>query len=90
MAKLASKGKRNAMKRQVPGGVPGIFPFVRHGDDIFVVEVWPIVITTIEPFLRWRRIVQVSLKPTLYDIVIVLLRPEQPGEALAHDILRIR
>src|SRR5690242_21272322 len=27
----------NAVKSEVPGGVPGIFPFVGHGDDVFVV-----------------------------------------------------
>src|SRR6266446_2324535 len=31
------EGQRNAVKRQVPRGVPRIFPLVRHGNNVVVV-----------------------------------------------------
>ena len=35
--------QRDAVKRQVPRGIPRIFPFVGHGNDVGVVEMLPIV-----------------------------------------------
>ena len=35
-------GQRNHVKGQVPGGVPGIFPLVGHGDDVAVEQVPPV------------------------------------------------
>src|SRR6185312_2741693 len=45
------KGKRNAMECQVPRGIPGIFPFVRHGDDIGIVEMCPVGVPPMETFM---------------------------------------
>ena len=39
--------QRDAVKGQVPAGVPGIFPFVRHRDHIEVVEVLPLAVAPI-------------------------------------------
>mmetsp|Transcript_25840 Transcript_25840/g.42091 ORF Transcript_25840/g.42091 Transcript_25840/m.42091 type:complete len:226 (-) Transcript_25840:354-1031(-) len=39
------QSQRQAMKRQIPGGIPGIFPFVWHGDHVQVVEMIPIFIS---------------------------------------------
>ena len=35
-------GERQTVKRQIPGGVPRIFPLVRHRDDVGIVEVAPV------------------------------------------------
>ena len=42
------------MKGQIPGGRPGIFPLVWHGNDIKVVQVFPIAIAPIFT-IRGRR-----------------------------------
>src|SRR5712691_12528736 len=42
-----SQGQWNAMKRQVPRGVPGILPFVRHGNNVVVVEMRPILVAAV-------------------------------------------
>ena len=34
--------ERQAVKREIPGGVPGVFPLVRHRDHVVVHEVIPI------------------------------------------------
>src|SRR5207245_9115477 len=36
--------QRNAMKRKIPRGVPGVFPLVGHGDNVRVVEIEPFLI----------------------------------------------
>ncbi len=36
--------QRQAVEAQVPGGVPRIFPFIRHGDHVGVVQVHPLVV----------------------------------------------
>ena len=81
--------KRNAVKCQVPCGVPGILPFVWHGDHIGVVEVPPIPVAPVLAFGGWGRVARISLQPILDDVVIELLRPQHAGEALAHYVLRV-
>ena len=44
--------ERNAVERQVPGGVPGEFPFVRHRDDVGVVEMCPAAVPAVLPLAR--------------------------------------
>ena len=41
--------QRNAVKREIPGGIPGILPLVRHGDDVGVVDMRPIRVASMEP-----------------------------------------
>ena len=36
-----------AMKSKIPRGVPGIFPLVRHRDDVGVVEMRPVVVSPV-------------------------------------------
>ena len=36
--------QRDAVESQVPGGVPGIFPLVRHGQHVGVIEVQPVAV----------------------------------------------
>ncbi len=44
--------ERDTMKTQVPGGEPGIFPFVGHRQNFIAVQVLPVVIATILPLLQ--------------------------------------
>ena len=82
--------QRNAVKRQVPCGVPGILPFVGHGDDVGVVQMRPLVIAAVAALRRRRRIARIAFEPLLHHVVIELLGPQHAGKALAHDILRVR
>ncbi len=80
----------NAVKCQVPRGVPGILPLVRHGDDVRVVQMSPLVVATLPALWGWRRIAKIALQPILNYVVIELLGPQHTGEALTHDVLRVR
>ena len=46
--------ERDAMKRQIPRGEPRIFPFVRHRNDVGVVQVLPIGVAAVFAFRRRR------------------------------------
>ena len=55
---------RHAVKSQIPRGVPRIFPLVRHGNDVGVVKVRPIVISPVARALRiGLRLRGVALEP---------------------------
>ena len=45
--------QRHAMKGKVPCCEPWVFPFVRHGNHIGVVQMLPVTVTTM--FALWRR-----------------------------------
>src|ERR1700751_4663544 len=47
--------ERNTVESQIPRRVPRIFPFVRHGDDVVVVEMSPILVSSVLPLFRRRR-----------------------------------
>ena len=83
------QGERDAVKSQVPRGVPGIFPLVGHGDDVGVVEVRPIVIASGGALWRRRRIAGIAVQPLFDHVVIELLRPQESGEALAHYVFGV-
>ena len=86
MAKSASTmASGDAMKRQVPGGVPRILPFVGHRDDVGVVEVMPFVIASGHALCRGVGSAGIALKPTADVVMIELLAPQQTAERLAHD-----
>src|SRR5437588_4472219 len=72
------------MKRQVPGGVPGVLPFIRDRDDVGVIEMFPIVIAALASLSRRRRRLRITVQPLLNDIVIVLLGPKQSAQRLPH------
>ena len=77
------------MKSQIPGGVPRVFPLVWHGDHVGVVEMGPFMVSTVFPPSGWRRICRVAFKPVLDNVMVKLLRPQEPAKRLTHDILRI-
>ena len=77
------------MKCQVPRGVPGILPLVGHGNHIGVVEVCPILVAAVPPLSRRRWTSRIAFEPLALYVVIELLRPQQPSDALPHHVLRV-
>jgi hypothetical protein len=43
------RDQRQAVERQVPARIPGKFPFVRHRDDVEVMDMLPVVVATSAP-----------------------------------------
>ena len=70
------------MERQIPRGVPRIFPLVGHRDDVGVVQIRPIVISALEALRIGRRLRRIAPKPAAHVVVIALLAPQQPRERL--------
>ena len=66
------ESERNAMESEIPRGIPGIFPFVRHGDDVIVVEMRPILVAAFFALGRRRGTSRVSFQPGL-DVVVLKL-----------------
>ena len=81
--------QRDAVERQVPGGVPRVLPLVGHRDDVVVVEVRPLVVAADLARRRRRRLGRIAVEPALDVVVIELLAPQQAGEGLAHDAARV-
>src|SRR5580700_5836298 len=79
----------DAVKAQVPGRIPGILPFVRHGDDVVVIEVGPLLVAAFQAIRRRRRTGGIAFEPGTNVIVIKLLGPQQAAESLAHDVFRV-
>ncbi len=66
-------GQRDAVKGEVPGGVPRVLPLVGHRDDVAVVEVRPLVVAAAAA-LRWRwREGGIAIEPAAHVVVEVLL-----------------
>mmetsp|Transcript_77902 Transcript_77902/g.225325 ORF Transcript_77902/g.225325 Transcript_77902/m.225325 type:complete len:260 (+) Transcript_77902:1552-2331(+) len=74
------------MEGQVPGGVPGEFPLVGHGDDVAILHVVPIAVAD-GPARRLgrRRTRRVALEEGVDVEVVELFRPDHPGQSLALD-----
>src|ERR1044072_9592041 len=77
------------MKRKIPRRVPRILPLGGHGNDIGVVEMFPLVIAAAHTLCRRLRCGRITTQPLLYDIVIELFGPEHTGECLTHDEPRV-
>ena len=59
----SSLRERNHVESQVPGGVPGILPVVRHGDDVAIVEMLPVVVAAVLAARRRRRLRGIAFQP---------------------------
>src|SRR6516225_11064863 len=70
------------MKGEVPGSKPGIFPLVRHRDDIGDNKVPPIAVAPVLPVLRRRGLSWIAIEPMLHIEVIKLLVPQHSSEGL--------
>src|SRR6516225_2563496 len=76
------EGQRTAMKGEVPGGKPRIFPAVGHRDDGARLEVLPMAVAAAEAAAGCRELV--ALEPALDVVVEELLAPDHAGERLPH------
>src|SRR5262249_48128600 len=70
------------MKGEVPGCEPGIFPLVRHRDDISDNKVSPIAVAPVLPVFRRGRLSRMAIEPMLHIEVIKLLVPQHSSEGL--------
>src|SRR5262249_18776903 len=66
------KGERDAVKSKIPSGVPGVFPFVWHRNDIGVVYVRPVAIPANPARLGWLRLSRITRQPILLHVVVKL------------------
>ena len=74
----------NAMESQVPRGEPRIFPFVRHGNYVGVVEMQPIAVAAVLALLgrrglRWIAIGPIALSRSDKTVWTTAIR-RAPGE----------
>src|SRR5262245_65744924 len=76
--------ENHAVKCEIPGREPGIFPFVRHRQDIGAFEMEPpLVARRGAACAIWRK--DSVTQPLRYRIVIELFAPQHSGEGLAHN-----
>ncbi len=75
----------DAVEGEIPGGIPGILPFVGHGNDVVVVEMGPILVAAFPTFRGRLGPSGIALEPVMNVVMIELLGPEHPGKGLAHD-----
>ena len=66
----------NAVKREVPRCVPRIFPFIWHGQNVFVVKMRPILVAAVPALWGWRGGSRIAFEPSSNIVVIKLLGPE--------------
>ena len=78
--------QRNTLKSQIPRGIPGELPFVRHRNDILVFQMLPIMVPAI--LLMWAMIRDAIalIDPSFHIVMIKLLAPEHAGKGLALDV----
>ena len=82
--------QRYTVERQIPCGVPGIFPLVRHRNDVGVIQVRLLMVPPIYSLGRRRRGPWIPLEPIADYIVIKLFRPQHAGERLPHHVPGVR
>src|ERR1041385_3887707 len=69
------QGQWNTVKGEVPGRIPGIFPFVRHRHDPLVVKMTPSRVTNMFALFRRRWLAGIAIEPLFNDVMIKLLAP---------------
>jgi hypothetical protein len=85
----STRRKRQHMESKIPGGVPGILPFIRHRDDVGIVHVTPMLVARGSLARRQVGIAAPLLQPAVYVKIKVLFGPQHPGQGLPHHIRRI-
>ena len=78
--------ERDGVECQIPRGVPRILPFVRHRNDVGVVEVRPVGVAAFLAAGRRSRLGGIALEPFANVVVKKLLRPDHAGKSLALDV----
>jgi hypothetical protein len=76
--------ERQAVERQIPGRVPGVLPGVGHGDDVGVDHVVPGAVADLPGPASGTGVGIVLLQPPAEVVLVVLLRPQHPGQGLPH------
>src|SRR5215472_9808736 len=82
LAKSRSTIQGNGVEGKIPCGIPGIFPFVGHGNHVVVEHVIPLLVS--HPAWPARADI-VFPQPELEIEEVMLLAPQHAGERLAHD-----
>ena len=77
------------MKAEVPGGIPGIFPLVGHGNHVVVYHVEPFPVPHVLPGPDSPDVCAVLSQPLVEIEIIILLRPSACGEGLTHHAYSI-
>src|SRR5689334_22140981 len=76
------------MERQIPGGEPWVFPFIRHGNDITAHHVKPLAVTNRHRTIGSAR--SVFPEPLVYFINVDLLAPKHASESLTNYLPGVR
>ena len=81
--------QRHAVEREVPRRVPRVLPLVGHRDDVVVDHVEPRLVAAAPARRRPQRVRLVLAQPQVDVEVVALLRPQHPGQRLAHHRCRV-
>ncbi len=82
--------ERYAVKRQIPGGIPGVFPFVGHREDVGIVQIAPIGVAAALVRVGRPRLTGIAFEPARYIEAVELLVPDESGERLTLHRARVR
>ena len=63
---------RHAVKREIPGGIPGILPGVGHQDHVGVVQFLPARVASVPALFGGRGLRGIALEPAVHVVVVVL------------------
>ena len=80
------KRKRNTVECEVPGSKPGILPFVRHGNNVLVLHMFPVAVSHVIVKIPWCLKFRISVQPFGDVVVIELFIPEKPCKGLSLHI----
>src|ERR1700731_3126378 len=81
--------QRHAVEREVPGGIPGVFPLVGHRDDVRIVQMGPVAVAAVPAPRGWGRLCGIACQPLGNVEVEELLAPDHSGKRLSLDGARI-
>ena len=76
-------GQRQCVEGEIPSGVPGILPLVRHGNDVGVVQVRPLAVAAALAFRRRWNLPRIAVDPLRNVEIEELLAPDHAGKGLA-------
>src|SRR5436190_10269524 len=76
-----------AMECQVPRCEPGIFPGIRHNNDVSANKMSPTSIAI--TLWRWRRFSRIAMQPFLDIVHVELFTPEQASSRRGHNAAHV-
>ena len=76
-----------AMECQVPRCEPGIFPGIRHNNDVSANKMSPASITI--TLWRWCRFSRIAMQPFLDIVHVELFTPEQASSRRGHNAAHV-